>query len=125
MKKIARKIVALGAGVAMLGATLMGAMAYDLSDYPAPFVQNGQFNGYIVVGRNAIASDVIGAVDIGMSLQAANTVEKTVEGTTETVVEGGQKVETSSNKLYYNKALSSVKESFTKEEFPVMLAGGT
>ncbi len=122
MKKLVKSIIALGTGVAMVGATLVGAMAYDLSQYPAPFVQNGQFNGYIVVGHNAKASDVIGATSIGMALQAANVVETPIQGSSETVVEGGQPIETSSNKLYYGTKLSDVKASFTNTEFPTMLA---
>ncbi len=124
MKKIVRSIIALGTGAAFLGATMAGALAYDLSQYPAPFVQNGQFNGYIVVGQNAKASDVIGATSIGMALQAANVIEKPIQGTEQTVVEGGQQIETSSNKLYYGYTLSHVKESFTDSDFPNMLASG-
>ncbi len=124
MKKLVKSIIALGTGVAMVGATLVGAMAYDLSQYPAPFVQNGQFNGYIVVGQNAKASDVIGATSIGMALQAANVVETPIQGSSETVVEGGQPIETSSSKLYYGKNLSDVKPSFTDSDFPTLLASG-
>ncbi len=124
MKKLVKSIIALGTGVAMVGATLVGAMAYDLSQYPAPFVQNGQFNGYIVVGQNAKASDVIGATSIGMALQAANVVETPIQGSSETVVEGGQPIETSSSKLYLGNSLSDIKASFTSTEFPTMLASG-
>ncbi len=44
IKKAIKKIVALGAGATMVGATLLGAMATDLSNYPAPFVQDGSIN---------------------------------------------------------------------------------
>ncbi len=123
MNRLVKKIVAIGAGTFMLGATIMGAVAAaDLSQYPAPFVQNGQFNGLIVVGANAKASDVIGATDIGMSLQAANVVEKTIEGTTETTVEGGVKIETTSNKLNYNEVLTSTGKSvITETDLPNLL----
>ena len=125
MRGIVRKVVALGAGAAMLGATLMGAMALDLSNYPAPFVQNGQFSGYLVVGRNAKAADVIGATDIGMSLQAANVVEKTTSGTTETVMDSGVKIETSSNKLTYGEDMSTVKGTLTDADLPILLGKTT
>ncbi len=125
MKKLVKNIVALGVGMAVVGMTLGGAMAYDLSQYPSPFVQNGQFNGYIVVGQNAKAADVIGATDIGMALQASNVVQKSIKGSEKTVVEGGQQIETTSNKLYYGTPLNKVKESFTKTEFPNLLASGT
>ena len=122
MNKTVKRIIALGTGAAMLGATVLGAMAAaDLSAYPKPFVDNGKFNGLIVVGANAIGTDTLGAADILASLQAANTVTETISGTTETVVEGGVKIETSASKLFYGNNLSSVKETFTKTEFPTLL----
>ena len=55
VKKAIRAIAALGAGISMVGATIMGAMAANLSQYPAPFVQNGVFDGLIEVGDGATA----------------------------------------------------------------------
>lgn len=67
-----KRIVALGTGATMVGATLMGAMAVSsLSEYPAPYVTNGIFAGKLVVGDNAAPADVIGAIDIAASLQRA------------------------------------------------------
>ena len=63
-----KKRVALATGATMLGATVMGAMAADLANYPAPFVDGCSFSGAIVVGDNAAAEDVIGAVDISSTL---------------------------------------------------------
>ena len=34
-------------------------MAYDLSEYPSPFIKDGKFNGLIVVGDKAPAGDVV------------------------------------------------------------------
>ena len=69
VKKAIKKIAALGVGATMLGATVLGAMAADLANYPEPFVDTGLFNGYIVVGDNAAAEDVVGAIDIAAALQ--------------------------------------------------------
>jgi hypothetical protein len=122
LNKTIKRIVALGTGAAMLGATVLGAMAAaDLSAYPKPIVDAGKFNGLIVVGSKAIASDVVGSIEIATSLQAANTVTKTLSGTTETVVEGGQKIESSSTKLYLEHNLYGAKATFTKSEFPTLL----
>jgi|SRR3989338_853936 len=44
------------------------AYAYDLSEYPSPFIKGGKFNGVIVVGDNAPAEDVIALSDIILSL---------------------------------------------------------
>jgi len=72
VRKAIQKIAAIGAGISMIGATLMGAMAADLSEYPGKlFFKNGQFNGVIVVGDKAAAEDVVGSIDIATSLQYA------------------------------------------------------
>ncbi len=61
-KRVLKKIAALSTGVAMLGATMTGALALDtsLADYPAPFITDGVFSGVMTVGKNAAASDTIG-----------------------------------------------------------------
>jgi hypothetical protein len=40
----------------------------DLSDYPTPFVQNEVLNSIIIVGENAHAGDMIGALDMAIAL---------------------------------------------------------
>ena len=51
IKRMVKRLFAVGTGVAMLGATAMGAMAaVDLKDYPNMFVKDGVFDGYFVVG---------------------------------------------------------------------------
>src|SRR3989344_363551 len=67
-----KKMAAIGAGVAMTGATMMGALAAaDLNQYPAPFVDKGKFNPNtaIIVCASAAASDTLGSVDIARQLQ--------------------------------------------------------
>ena len=74
--KTIKKIVALGLGISMVGATLGAvAAAADLNDYPSPFIQNGKFAGTLVVGDKAAAEDVIGVSDVAMSLQYAASVK--------------------------------------------------
>ena len=90
VKKSAKKIFAIAAGLALVGTTVMGALAYDLSNYPAPFVENGVANGVIVVGANAATSDVLGAIDIAASLQAAAVTATPIAGTNAVTVEGGK-----------------------------------
>jgi hypothetical protein len=80
VKKAIKRIAALGIGASMFGATLMGAMAADLGDYPGMFVQNGQFDGLLVVGKNANAIDTIGVTNIALGLQKAAVTETTVCG---------------------------------------------
>ncbi|MBU1030994.1 MAG: hypothetical protein KKB65_07205 [Nanoarchaeota archaeon] len=124
VKKAIRKIVALGTGAIMIGATIMGATAYSLADYPAPFVTNGAFSGKIVIGAAASTADVLGAVDIAASLQAAAKTDVIVGGTTSTTsVEGGVLIEDSSNQDFnYGDTMSTT--AFKKKDFPELLKDG-
>ncbi len=80
LRKTIGKILALGTGAVMVGATILSATAAaDLKDYPSPFVKDGKFNAVLVVGDSAASSDVIGSVDIATSLQFASRVKKTVQ----------------------------------------------
>jgi hypothetical protein len=128
LNKAIKRIIALGTGVTMVGATILGAMAAaDLSTYPKPFVNAGAFNALIVVGSNgAKVEDVLGSVDIATSLQYATTVTKTLPGTTSASVSGeGAKIETSNNKLTIGESLPSVKSKLDETELPTLLAKGT
>ncbi len=79
-----KRILAVGAGATMLGATVMGAMAADLSNYPNMFVSDGVFNGLLVVGENAAAIDNLAMTDIAASMKytggASNTSKVSVSG---------------------------------------------
>ncbi len=90
VKKSAKKVFAIAAGLALVGTTVMGALAYDLSNYPAPFVENGMATGAIVVGANAATSDVLGAIDIAASLQAAAVTATPIASSSTVAVEGGK-----------------------------------
>jgi|GEM_PF-2728077 len=72
-KKFVKKIVALAGSAAMLGATVGGAMA-ALSDLPSPFIADGVFDAYVVVGANAGISDVVAAIELAAAFaQKATT----------------------------------------------------
>ncbi|MCH8329141.1 MAG: S-layer protein [Nanoarchaeota archaeon] len=79
-KKAIKRIVALGTGASMVGATIFGAMAADLADYPSQYIKDGKFTGVLVVGDKAAAEDVIGVSDIAVSLQFAATKPVSVTG---------------------------------------------
>jgi hypothetical protein len=81
LRKTIKKIMSLGIGATMMGATILSASAAaDLATYPAPFVQDGKFNAILVVGDKAASMDVIGSVDIATSLQYASRTKKSVTG---------------------------------------------
>ncbi len=130
VRKAINKVAALGIGVSMVGATLLSAMAADLADYPAPFVTDGQFNAVIVVGDKAAAEDVIGAVDIGTSLQFA--LGQPVSGPTQPGGAGGVlsvagdavQISEPNDLLEIRERIGKVKETLT--EFDLAgLQGGT
>src|SRR3989338_6925232 len=108
-QKAIKKIMALGTGATMMGATLMGAFAAaDLANYPAPFIKDGKFNGVLVVGDKAAAEDVIGVSDIAVSMQFASTKAVSI-GAAGTVTAEGEawKVGTSTKILEMGENLES------------------
>jgi len=125
VRKAIRAIAALGAGISMVGATIMGAMAANLSEYPAPFVQNGVFDGLIVVGDGAAAEDVVGSIDIGTSLQYSMRQEATFgTGVAAVTISEGKKIEKTGDKLNYGDDMKDVIEVLDDEDLPVVLADG-
>ena len=73
IKGIAKKLAALSAGAAMLGATMSGAIAADLADYPEPFVnvKDKAYDYLMVLGANANAADTVAGIDIASGLDGA------------------------------------------------------
>lgn len=90
VKNNIKKVSAVLASAALVATTMVGAMAYDLSDYPAPFVEDGMVQGAIVVGANAATADVIGAIDIAASLQAESVTPVAGGSSGSIVVEGAE-----------------------------------
>ncbi|MBI4140966.1 hypothetical protein HY485_03970, partial [Candidatus Woesearchaeota archaeon] len=125
---VVKRIVATGMGLTMVGATIFGASAaYSLSDFPKPFVENGTpaSNLAIVVGENAAATDVAGAVDIALALQAAAVTKVPIPG-----AKGGVSVEgdavaigSTSNLLDIDQLIGAVRETLTEVDLD-MLKGG-
>ena len=127
IRKTVKKIAALAAGTTMIGATIMGATALDLSDYPAPFVSDGVFDGKIVVGANAATSDVVGAIDLAASLQADATTTTEVEipgAVGETTISGDSaKFQTGSDVVRFGETIGSVKSTFIASDLDALKEG--
>ena len=70
VKRMVKRLFAVGTGVAMLGATAMGAMAADLSGWGTGdlFVKDGVLDALIVVGATSKAEDTLAAVDIASNV---------------------------------------------------------
>ena len=117
LRKAIKKIMALGTGATMVGATLMGAMATDLANYPEPFIKDGAFSGVMVIGDKAAAQDVVGVSDIAVSLQFAATKTTGTTAGTEAVVTGDVfRISASGDELNLMESLSDVKEAVGKGE---------
>lgn len=124
-KKAIKKVAAMSIGAAMIGSTLFGAAAADLTSYPNPFIENGMWNTVIVVGADAAASDVAGAIDISATLSQQATTAYTTSTTT-TTVEGGISLATGDNKIYLGNELGDAGfTTITEDDFPNLLADGT
>ncbi|MFH0874811.1 MAG: hypothetical protein V1859_02650 [archaeon] len=126
VKQAIKKVIALAAGAGIVGATLASAMAADLSTYPQPFVTGGVWSdSVIVIGEKAAPSDVMGAIEIAASLQAAAVTPVNLPGTTiDPTVSTGVKIEKSGNKLNYNDDVQDVDEKLSEDDLD-MLAEGT
>lgn len=93
-KTAVRKIAAVGAGVAMLGATMSGALAasYTLGDYPKPFVMDGKYqNLAYVFGDTAASEDNVALTAISNKLAGSVTSGSGGGGgtVTKTTITGG------------------------------------
>lgn len=126
-----RKVAAVALGTLMAGMSLVGAALaadYTLSDFPAPFVENGTPNFIIAIGSagtaSGIASDMVGAIDIAARL-GGETVT-TTGGEEGTIVSEGVKVKASGEDLNYGEDIYDVKTTgFSDSDFPTLLKKGT
>jgi hypothetical protein len=120
MNKTIKKIAALSMGATMLAGTAAMALATDLSNYPAPFVKDGVFVGKIVIGEKAAAIDTVGALDIAASLQRSATTKVASSGSS-TSVEGGFRLDTTGDRIYFNEAISV--DSVSKDNLALLADG--
>ena len=121
-----QKIKRIGAGILgaiMAGASLLApALAADLSEYPAPFVTDGDTNFLIVVGADADPADVVGAINIAVRLGAEPGEQKTATtGVTGSTVSEGVSLSTPTTKLYLSDAINTVKQTLTSSDLPNIL----
>jgi len=130
VKKAIKRIAAAGVGATMMGATLMGAMAVDLSEYPNMFIKDGQFEGILVVGKNANAIDTIGVTNIALGLQKAAVTKTVVCGgatSSTTTVSGEQvQVDKTGDDLNIGEDLEDIQDvALDDGDLPSILADGS
>ncbi len=126
-----KRLFAVGTGVAMLGATAMGAFAAtDLKDYPGMFVSEGKFNGLLVVGEKASPIDNLAMTDIAANMKykkvaAASTTKTTVSGDAWMVGTASKKLEmANTNTTAVGEQIYDVEQFIGKGELGA-LADGT
>ena len=126
IKKTVKKIAALGIGVSMVGATMLGAMAAaDLTNFPTMFInEDGQFDGVFVVGKNSKAEDIIGQNMLVSAMQVVAVKKTPIAGASSSAsVSDGY--EMGNEDLYYNLSLAQVDDQLTDSELPELLKDGT
>ncbi|MBW3003859.1 hypothetical protein KY337_04805, partial [Candidatus Woesearchaeota archaeon] len=127
VKKAIKRIVALGVGATMLGATVLGAMAAcDLSMYPEPFVVDGTFDGLLVVGDSSTAADTLGVADVFGSLQFANKIATGDLVGASVAISEGYKVERAGDNFNLWDDVQDIKDTALDDaELPKVLKEGT
>lgn len=118
-----KKIIALGIGLSLACSALISASAFQLSDFPTPFIAEGipVSNFAIVIGDMADASDVIGAMDVMQSLQLSSVVYSEPEDDIE--IEGDYaEISTDADMLEIDEPIGNVREVLTENDL-MMLKG--
>ena len=113
-----KKIVALAAGLGMLGATLSGALAapWTLDNYPKALGSPVT----IVFGKDADVSDVVGATELASALK----YEEETTTTTAATVSEGVLIKAAGNELNYNEDFEDIVDVLDKGDLDI-LADGT
>jgi hypothetical protein len=115
-------------GLMMIGSTVFAA---GLADLPQPFVTSaGAIDSLVVVGSDAMVSDVAGAIDVAARLGSQSTTAVTTAGTsgvTSVATGEGKALATSNTKIYLddNLAKSGIRNTMTATELPTLLKSGT
>jgi len=108
IKRAIKKIIALGTGATMVGATVLGAMAAaDLGSYPAPFLVGSTYDAVAIVGASAKAADSIGVADVLLGLSYAEGASSTTTTATTTLDGDTYMISKSSDELNLYEYLSA------------------
>ncbi|MEM5875174.1 MAG: S-layer protein [Candidatus Aenigmatarchaeota archaeon] len=123
-KFVASSLAALMAGATFAGAALaavnVGGVLSHLGQQAAtgtPYL--------VVVGDNAAASDIVGAIDVASALAQQVTREVTVPGLSVATLTGGVALDTADSKLYLGDEINKVKTTLTANDLPEFLASGS
>jgi len=125
VRKIVKKITALGVGATMLGATIFGAAAADLSDFPKPLfvdANTGNVGSLFVLGESAKSIDTLGmnAIVAAVQTAAVKKVPLTTSQSTTVSVEGGVDLNSGTKEIYLGKALNSQTTTVTSDDLSLL-----
>ncbi|MDP3989675.1 MAG: hypothetical protein Q8Q01_00540 [archaeon] len=126
VRNVVRRLGAVAATGAMVGATAMGALAADLSSYPSMFVTDGTFNGFLVVGENAASVDNLAMTDIaaGMKVSAGSGSVTTVSGDAWMVGTSSKKLEMSNtNATPVGEQIYDIEQFISNSELGALATG--
>ena len=109
IKRAIKKIIALGTGATMVGATVLGAMAAaNLANYPAPFVtEDHQWDAVSIIGATSTAEDNVAITDIVLGLKTYEIGTTTGTSATTTLVGDAYQITKSSDPLNLYEYLNS------------------
>lgn len=122
VRKVVKKITALGVGATMLGATIFGAAAADLSNFPKPLFVNantGVVDSLFVLGENAKSTDTLGMNAIVAAIQASAVKRVPIAGTDskETVaLEDGVNLNSGSDEVWFGTEINDQTQTLTDED---------
>src|SRR3989344_7535615 len=123
IKRVLKKIGAISTGVAFLGATLTGALAADLSEYPEPFIAGGAYSDVaIITSSNGL--DANSALLITNAYAGLITAGET-SATTTTTVAGAYKLEKSGNKFNFDDVAYDIDDKLDENDLSDVLVDGT
>jgi len=123
-----KKVLALGAACSLIGATIFGAHAITLADYPAPFITDGtpKDNLVLVVGDDATASDVVSMGNIISSLQQLAVKEEEIQSLKpkKAKIEGDYvEIGSPTNLLEINETIGEIRSSISEFDLGFLKGG--
>jgi len=124
IKRVLKKIGAISTGVAFLGATLTGALAADLADYPSPFVSGGAYSDVAVI-TSSNGMDANSALLVTNAFAGLITATSTSTGSSTTTVAGAYQLSKSGNKFNFDDDAFDIDSKLDKNDLSVVLADGT
>jgi hypothetical protein len=122
LKRVVKKIGAVSTGLVFAGATMMGAMAADLSEYPAPFVESGAYNDVAVItssnGLDANSALLVTNAFAGL-ITATGTSSQSIKS-----VNGAFQLDKSGNHFNFDDDAYDIDTKLDDSDLPVLLADG-